>query len=101
MKFYTLIFCFGAGMLQNAMERSSLQMKQWMFWTLQVIPVAATIAELFIAFRSFRWWSLLICYGFFGLPDFIFPSRLGRNPVPFFCIGVLATVIATGLIVLH
>lgn len=95
MKLLTLLFCFGAGMLQNAMERSSLQMKMWLYVPFQVVPIAATVAELILAFRAFRWWGLLICYGFFGLPDFINRRRWGRNPFPFFAVGLAGVIVST------
>lgn len=103
MKLVTLLFCFGAGMLQNAMERTQghvYNIKLWIFWSVNVIAIAATVAELVFAFRAFRWWGFLICYGFFGLPDFMF-RRSGSNPAPFFFVGLVATIVATMFILLH
>jgi hypothetical protein len=96
MKVYVLIFCFGAGMLQNAMERTPMHyVKFWLWCFVNLVAVAATIAELVFAFRAFRWWGLLICYGFFGLPDFIFRHK---NPAPFLYVGLASTIFATTLI---
>lgn len=101
MKVYALVFCFGAGMLQNAMERVAghiSHMRLWIFWLVNVTAVAATIAEIIISFRTFRWWGLLISYLFFGIPDFI-GRRWGNNPAPFYYLGLLASVAATVLII--
>jgi hypothetical protein len=97
MKLLSLLFCFGAGQLQNAMERSSLQMKPWIYVLFQGAPMAATIAELIPAFRAFRWWGILICYGLFGCPDLIRPVMKNRNPFPFFAIGFLAVAVSSVL----
>jgi hypothetical protein len=98
MKVAVLLFCFGTGMLQNAMQRSSLRMTRWLYVVFQVVPIAATIAELIFAFRAFRWWGFLICYGFFLLPDFINRERWRNDPQPFFVIGLSSVTIAAGLI---
>jgi len=101
-RLYTLLFCFGAGMLQNAMQRSSLHsayLKMWLYVLVQIVGIAATIAELILAFKAFRWWGFLICYGFFGLPDFINRRRWGSNPAPFFYIGLAGVAISTVLLV--
>lgn len=97
MKIAALVLCFGAGMLQNAMERSTLHMKLWLYVIFQVFPIAATVAELIVGFRAFRWWSLLICYGFFGIPDFVF-AKWGRNPLGFFLVGFVASLVALALL---
>ncbi|MFI5115398.1 MAG: hypothetical protein ACHP8B_01735 [Terriglobales bacterium] len=102
MKFYVCVFCFGAGMLQNAMERAAghvLHIKLWLFWLVNVTAIAATVAELVLAFKAFHWWGFVIGLGFFGLPDFIFFRRWRSDPAPFFYVGLLATISAGALLI--
>jgi len=97
-----LIFCLGAGFLQNALHKQQvgkidylpeLFLNPYFVFVLATLCAASLLAEVVLGFVLIAWWAGL----FLWIPAFIVTSLLvpSPNPTPPFFIGIAIVVAST------